>query len=115
MNRDQVTAALERFVFGHRRLLIAAFVAVTALMAVSAFRLRIDAGFAKQLPLQHEYMRTYMEHQQEFGGANRVLIALSARHGDIFTPEFFAALRQQCFHQALRVNVSIVQKAGVKG
>lgn len=94
MIRASLTTWLEHFVFSHRRLLIGVFIVVTAVMAVSALGLRIDAGFAKQLPLQHEFMRTYMDHQHEFGGANRVLIALTARNGDIFTPEFFAALRQ---------------------
>ena len=94
MIRDRVTAFLERVVFANRRVLIVAFVVATLFMAFSASRLRIDAGFTKQLPLQHEYMKTFVEYQQEFGGADRVLIALSARSGDIFTPEFFEALRQ---------------------
>ncbi|MCC6170579.1 MAG: MMPL family transporter, partial [Gammaproteobacteria bacterium] len=47
-----------------------------------------------QLPLKHEYMQTFVEHQAEFGGANRVLIALVARDGNMFTPQFFAALKQ---------------------
>lgn len=94
MIRDLVTAWLEKLVFANRRLLIVLFVLVTAFMAFSASRLRIDAGFTKQLPLEHEYMKTFVQHQQEFGGANRVLIALSARQGDIFTAEYFDALRQ---------------------
>ncbi len=85
---------LENFIFGHRRLVIAAFVVITLLMAYSATNLRIDAGFAKLLPMQHEYMKTFSDHGKEFGGANRVLIALMARDGDMFTPEFFAALEK---------------------
>jgi predicted RND superfamily exporter protein len=84
---------LERLIFGHRRLVIALFLAVTAFMAYSASRIGIDAGFAKLLPLKHEYMQTYLEHRQQFGGANRLLIALTVREGDIFTPEFFEALK----------------------
>jgi predicted RND superfamily exporter protein len=38
-------------------------------------------------------MQTYMKHREEFGGANRILIALVAKEGDIFTPEFFEALK----------------------
>jgi len=84
---------LENALFGHRRAVLAVFFVLTALMAVSASRLRVDAGFAKLLPLKHEYMRTYLQYRDEFGGANRVLIALKVRQGDIFTPEFFAVLR----------------------
>src|SRR2546429_3308726 len=40
-------------------------------------------------------MRTYLDPKAaEFRGANRVLIALIARDGNMFTPEFFAALRK---------------------
>ena len=63
-------------------------------MVWSASRLRIDAGFTKLLPAKHPYMQTYLEHVQEFGGANRVLVALVAKDGDMFTPEFFTALKE---------------------
>jgi uncharacterized protein len=49
------------------------FAVATLFMAWSASRLRIDAGFTKLLPLKHPYMQTFLKHQQEFGGANRVL------------------------------------------
>jgi len=85
---------LEKLIFNHRRIFLFIFVLVTLFMASSLTNLRIDAGFSKLLPLQHEYMQTYVEHRKEFGGANRILIALMAKDGDIFTPEFFATLQQ---------------------
>ncbi len=94
MKLSSVIARHEDLIFGHRRLIIALFLLVTAFMAWSATQLRIDAGFSKLLPMQHEYMRTFADHQQEFGGANRVLIAVMAREGDMFTPEFFRALKE---------------------
>jgi len=84
---------LENLIFGHRRTVIVLFLLVTGFMAYQASHLRIDAGFAKMLPLKHEYMQTYVQYRDEFGGANRVLIALKVRQGDIFTPEFFNTLR----------------------
>jgi hypothetical protein len=39
-------------------------------------------------------MQTFVKHQAEFGGANRVLIALVARDGNMFTPGFFDALKK---------------------
>jgi uncharacterized protein len=89
-----LAAALEKFIFGNRALIVAVFALVTVLMSVVAVRgLRIDASFTKQLPLKHEYMQTFIKHQAEFGGANRVLIALVARDGNMFTPAFFDALK----------------------
>jgi uncharacterized protein len=87
---------LERTLFGHRLLILAVFAFTTLVMLTVAWRgLRIDASFVKQLPRQHEYMRTYLDEDvAEFRGANRVLIALVATDGNMFKPEFFAALRK---------------------
>ncbi len=94
MKRERITNLLEGFIFGNRPLLLGVFLIITLLMGYSLSNLRIDAGFAKQLPLQHEYMQTYIEHGQEFGGANRIMIALMVREGDIFTADFFHTLEQ---------------------
>ncbi|TLY95458.1 MAG: RND family transporter [Gammaproteobacteria bacterium] len=89
-------ARLERLIFGHRTLILALFALGTALFAgLCGWGLRIDCSFNKTLPVRHEYMRTYLDPKAaEFRGANRVLIALIARDGNMFTPEFFAALRK---------------------
>jgi len=93
---DSKTAlALEKLIFGHRLIIVVAFVLITAALAFIGVRgLRIDASFTKQLPLRHEYMQTFVKHRAEFGGANRVLIALVARDGNMFTPGFFDALKK---------------------
>ncbi|HYL70684.1 MAG TPA: MMPL family transporter, partial [Candidatus Dormibacteraeota bacterium] len=96
----QIPAALvgrlERAIFGHRTLILALFVLGSALLAgVALYGLRIDTSFTKTLPVRHEYMRTYLDPKvTDFRGANRVLVALIARDGNMFTPQFFAALRK---------------------
>src|SRR5210317_1990580 len=67
---------------------------MTVFMGYSLTKLHVDAGFSKHLPLQHEYMQTFMEYRNQFGGANRVLVALRARDGNMFTADFFDALRK---------------------
>jgi len=84
---------LENMIFSHRGWVVAFFVVTTVFMAYSATSLRVDAGFSKLLPLEHEYMQTFAQYRREFGGANRVLIALMAKDGNMFTPEFFEALK----------------------
>ena len=85
---------LEPYVFGYRVPVLVVFVVLTLLFGAFAARgLHIDTRFTKQLPRQHEYMRTYLKHQEEFGGANRVLIALVARDGNMFSAEFLQALK----------------------
>ena len=91
-----IVGRLERLIFGHRAIILALFALGTALLAAVAVRgLRIDTSFYKTLPLRHEYMRTYLDPRvADFRGANRVLVALIARDGDMFTPQFFAAMRK---------------------
>ena len=85
---------LEHYVFGWRGPVLALFAVLTVVFAWYAVTgLHIDTRFTKQLPLKHEYMRTYLDHQEEFGGANRVLIALEARDGNLFSGEFLRALK----------------------
>jgi predicted RND superfamily exporter protein len=88
-----MTKRLEDFVFGHRHLVLALFALVTLVLGFFAARTHADASFAKQLPSGHEYIVNFKKYETQFGGANRVVIALMARHGDIFTPEFFHTLK----------------------
>jgi predicted RND superfamily exporter protein len=94
--RPALERALERLIFGRRKLVLALFALGTLVLGTVALHgLRIDTSFTKTLPVRHEYMRTYLDPKVvEFQGANRVLVALIARDGNMFTPEFFAALRQ---------------------
>lgn len=93
MKNASIKSRFEDFVFKNRIPVICFFILVTVYMIFSVTHLRIDAGFEKLLPLEHEYMKTYVKHRQEFGGANRILIAVMAKEGDIFTPEFFDLLK----------------------
>lgn len=88
-----LASKLEELLFGRRQLVLGLLALLTIVFLVQACRVQIDAGFEKQLPLNHPYMETFLEHQASFGGANRVLIALTPQRGDIFTKEFFATLK----------------------
>jgi len=88
-----VKGAIANVIFTLRFPIILIFLIGTAVMAYYLVQLRVDAGFKKQLPLAHEYMQTF-QFYEEFGGANRILVALMARDGDMFTPEFFEAFEK---------------------
>ena len=91
---DSTTSHLHKiatFLINTRYAIVALFLVITIGMMYAMSNLRIETGFKKQLPLKHEYMQTFLQYEKEFGGANRVLVALVARDGDMFTPEFFAA------------------------
>jgi hypothetical protein len=95
MAEAKLVQSIDRLIFTHRRWVLVFFVLVTIVMVwVAARGLRIDAGFEKQLPRKHEYIQTYLsEKAKDFRGANRVVIAVMARDGNMFTPEFFKALK----------------------
>lgn len=87
-----ITRALENLIFGARPVVLVLFALVTAAALALASQLRVDAGFKKLVPLEHEYMQTFIDYEVDFGGANRVLVALVAKDGNMFTPQFFTAL-----------------------
>ena len=90
---NALSRGLENLIFGARPVVLLLFAAATAVALYFALQLRVDAGFKKQIPLDHEYMQTFLDYEAEFGGANRVLVALVAQQGDIFTPQFFTELK----------------------
>jgi predicted RND superfamily exporter protein len=95
MAGGSIVHSIDKLIFTHRGWVVGLFAFVTVAMALVAGKgLRIDAGFEKQLPRNHEYIQTFLsEKAKEFRGANRVLIAVMARDGNMFTPEFFKALK----------------------
>lgn len=85
---------LERLIFEHRRPMLWLLAVVSVLLTVQAGRLAIDAGFEKQLPLSHPYMETFVKHREQFGGANRLLISVRAKDGDLFDPAALERVRE---------------------
>ena len=79
--------ALESLIFSSRKWVLLLFAVATVFLGWQCSKLKIDAGFEKLLPLVHPYMITYLDYRDEFGGADRVLVALRAKDGDLFTPE----------------------------
>ena len=81
------------WIFAHRRFVLAAFLLASLALGLSATRLGVDTSFGKHLPRRHPFMQIFRKHQAEFGGANRLLIAVRARSGDIFTTSFMETLK----------------------
>jgi len=92
--KDRIVTAVENFVFRWRTLLVVFFAALTGLMGWFASKTYVDASFSKMLPQDHPYIETFKQYEAEFGGANRIVIALMAKDGDIFSPEFFVTLEK---------------------
>ena len=84
----------QRLIFDNRSVVLIIFTLITVAMAFFASQLRVDAGFKKMIPLQHEYMRTFLDYEKEFGGANRILIAVMDKNGDMFNQPFFQTMEK---------------------
>lgn len=82
----RVLDRFEQICFSHRATILVALAIVTAAMAWFALQLHMEAGFAKQMPVGHEYIATYQEYQNDVLGANRLSIVVKARRGSIWSP-----------------------------
>lgn len=83
---------LERFFFGRRLSTLAVLALVTLVMAGFASQLRMSAGFDKQLPQQHEFIQTFNKYRDVLFGANRVIVVLHAKNGDIWNTQAMTRL-----------------------
>ncbi len=94
MSDAGIVGRLEGLIFNNRKIVIGLFVLITIFMAyTAATQLRIDTAYSKQLPTEHEYMQTFRQYFDQFGGADRILVAVSARDGDMFDAKFFETLK----------------------
>jgi predicted RND superfamily exporter protein len=85
--------SIEKFIFRQRAFVIAIFAALTVFLTYQASNIHLDASFNKNIPLNHEYMQTYVKHSKDFGGANSIYISVCDAEGDIFNKPFFTALK----------------------
>lgn len=84
---------LEVGLFRHKTFVLMLFAFVSAFLLYQATNIKLDASFTKNIPLNHSYMKTYLKHRANFGGANNILISVCNNDGDIFNAEFFDALK----------------------
>lgn len=94
MKTNRIVQFIGSRLFHYRKAFLALFILITVLLGWSATQLKVDAGFEKMIPLKHEYMQTFMEYRKAFGGANRVLVVLRQREGDIYEARYLAALKK---------------------
>ncbi len=84
---------IEVGLFRHRFLVLIFFVFTSFFLLFQASQIKLDASFTKNIPLNHDYMKTYLKHRENFGGANNILISVCNSEGDIFSAHFFDTLK----------------------
>jgi len=90
---DSSLKSADSLLFKMRSFVLVIFTIITAFLLYQATQIKLDASFTKNIPLQHSYMQTYLKHQENFGGANNILISVCDSEGDIFNEPFFTALK----------------------
>lgn len=90
---NSLLTKIETSLFRHRLAVLFIFIAATVFLGFQATQIKLDASFNKNIPLNHEYMKTYLKHEKQFGGANGILISVCDTRGDIFNEEFFTQLK----------------------
>ena len=74
---------IEVIAFAHRRAILIALALFTIVMAWFALQLRMDAGFEKQMPIGHEYIKTFQTYREDLLGANRLTVVVKARSNGV--------------------------------
>ncbi|ASP49569.1 efflux RND transporter permease subunit [Cognaticolwellia beringensis] len=93
MKFNSIINVVEATLFRRRLAVLVFFLLTSIFLLFQATQIKLDAAFTKHIPLNHSYMKTYLEHRENFGGANNVLISVCDTSDDIFNPEFFTALK----------------------
>ena len=83
---------IENWLFKFRLIVLSSFIVLTIIMGYFAVQIKMDAGFHKQLPSSHEFIKTYYEYQEDLSGTNSVTIALRVTKNDIFNKEYLTKL-----------------------
>ncbi len=92
---DDKAGPLERLLFSHRLWVLLICAVVTALLGWQTTRLQLNASFEKTIPVQHPYVRNYLEWQGELSGlGNAVRIAVANPAGSIYQAKYLDTLRQ---------------------
>lgn len=87
-------AALEEMLFRHRGFVLALLALFTLVCVGLCARLDLDTAIETHLPAEHEYIRTFLDYQEELLGTDRALVVLRARQGDIWNVASMRKLKQ---------------------
>jgi predicted RND superfamily exporter protein len=92
---------LEKLVFNHRPIVMVLCLIATIVLGYQATKIKLQAGFEKTLPKNHEYVLNYNDNRNELKGlGNQLRIVVAVKEGTIFTPEnlrFVEAVNDEIF------------------
>lgn len=85
---------IERQLFNNRLVIVLVCLLITLFLSFQARNITMSAAFEKMIPTNHPFIVNYLENRSELAGIeNSLRIAVEARDGTIFDPEYLDTLR----------------------
>ncbi|WP_161554172.1 efflux RND transporter permease subunit [Stenotrophobium rhamnosiphilum] len=93
---DKILNGVIPLVYAKRWLTFGLLMLATIGLFIAALGLKPDAGYEKQIPLDHPFMQVFKKYEKAFGGANLISIALiqKDRQKDIYNEHFLDKLKK---------------------
>jgi len=89
-----VRVRIARFVLRHRGPFSLAIALVTVFFALQVPKVTVESRLIDLFPETHEFVETYKEFQDVFGGANVVVLSVEVTEGDIYNVETLEKVRR---------------------
>lgn len=82
------------FIFSHRKSFLSVFSILTIVLGFSTLSIKTGTDFLKTVPTNHDYMKVFSEYKNSFGGANKILVAISPVNDSVYTNKSLATLKE---------------------
>ena len=85
----------ERLLFNNRLVIVVLCALISAVLGYKAIGLSLNAAFEKMIPTKHPYIVNFLENRGQLAGmGNSLRIAIEAKNGDIFDPEYLDTVKK---------------------
>ena len=85
----------ERLLFNNRLVIVVLCALISAVLGYKALGLSLNAAFEKMIPTKHPYIVNFLENRGQLAGmGNSLRIAIEAKNGDIFDPDYLDTVKK---------------------
>ncbi|HRH71725.1 MAG TPA: MMPL family transporter, partial [Zoogloea sp.] len=85
----------ERLLFNNRLVIVVLCALISVVLGYKAMGLSLNAAFEKMIPTKHPYIVNFLENRGQLAGmGNSLRIAVEAKQGDIFDPEYLDTVKK---------------------
>jgi predicted RND superfamily exporter protein len=88
-----ISERMARHVLGKRLFYLLATLVATGFFAWQIPKVKVESPLIDLFPSDHEFVETYKEFQDVFGGANTVIMAIEVTEGDLWNPATLGKIR----------------------